>query len=285
MAAWVLGASATFSAHGSTYLKQGISADDIRSHYHSRHLKVLLAPGHEPAYGGTEYGTIKEREIVVMIADELEKLLDDERGIDIYRTRDNQGWNPIFAEYFDEEWDDINEWINHNRQKTVRLVEKGKLADVENVQHNNAAPDVATRLYGISKWANENNVDIVLNLHINDTPRKDLSSIGPYIGFTIYVPEKQYSNAEASREVATSIKESVEKIMDVSNMPQESEGVVEDQELIALGRYNTSDAASVLIEYGYIYESQFATEEGQKAFARRVAKQTYLGLLDFLRKK
>lgn len=284
--AWVLGASATFSVHGATFLKQGISADDIRSHFRAKHAKILLVPGHEPAYGGAEYRSdIYEREIVVMIADELETLLADEKGIDVYRTRNNEEWNPTFAHYFEKEWVNINDWISRNKEKTLRLVEKGKIVDVENIQHNSAAPDVATRLYGISKWSNDHDIDIALHIHINDTPRKDTANIGPYVGFTIYVPEKQYSNAKASREIAQYIKKDIEKVMNVSDMPQESEGIIEDQELIALGRYNTADAASVLVEYGYIYESQFATKEEQRAFARRVAKQTYLGLLDFLRKK
>lgn len=287
IAAWMFGTVAAFttSVDGATYFKSSITTDEIRGHYRAGHAKILLVPGHEPFYGGTEYGSIKERDIVVMIADELEELLEADKNLEIYRTRDVQDWDPIFSTYFKEEWENIKSWFGDNKQNTIRMVDNGMLEDVESVQHNNAAPDVALRLYGINKWANENDVDIALHLHINDTSERKDSEFGPYIGFAVYVPEKQNSNAEASRETAQSIKERLEKAMNVSNMPQESGGLIEDQELIALGRYNTSDAASVLIEYGYIYESQFASEESQHAFARRVAKETYLGLRDFLGKK
>ena len=43
----------------------------------------------------------------------------------------------------------------------------------------------------------------------------------------------------------------------VNGMHFPGEGVVEDQELIAIGSFNTLNPIGLLIEYGYIYESQF----------------------------
>lgn len=67
----------------------------------------------------------------------------------------------------------------------------------------------------------------------------------------------------------------------VSNLPSEDEGVVESQELIAIGSANTVDAASMLIEYGYIYEPQFRVESVRSMAVKELAFQTYLGLSDF----
>ena len=287
--ALILGVTSTLSACAATYLKPSLTAKQIRADYLSkaknRQADILIVPGHEPAYGGTEYGSIKERDIVLMIADELEILLKRDKNITTYRTRDAEGWTPEFDSYFEKEWVNIGTWVEENKQKTRELLEKGTINEVAGIEHNNAAPSVALRLYGMNKWSNENNIDIALHLHINDVPRANPRDIGPYVGFAVYVPEKQYSNAKVSREIGERIKKRLEKVMKVSNWPQEAEGIIESQELIAMGRYNTSNAASVLIEYGYIYESQYADEKSQRTFAKRVAKETFLGLQDFLRKK
>jgi N-acetylmuramoyl-L-alanine amidase len=280
-----IAASSPLTAIAATYGKHSITADKIRDHYEDGKLKVLIVPGHEPDYGGTQYRDIREREIVVMIAEELEKLIKEDEDIKTYVTRNNKSWKSTFARYFKKEWDDIAEFIEDNKYKTGILAEKGKLERTGSSSHNDAAPDVAKRLYGINMWGNDNDVDIAIHLHINDAPRPHAAEIGPYVGFAIYVPEKQYSNAKASKELGEALKTKLKKLMKVSNLPAESKGVVEDQDLIAIGSYNTADAASVLIEYGYIYESQFETEKTQRAFAKRAAKQTYLGLRDFLREK
>jgi hypothetical protein len=51
--------------------------------------------------------------------------------------------------------------------------------------------------------------------------------------------------------------------------------------LIAVGAYNSIDAASMLIEYGYIYEPQFNNPEIYDMAIKDLAFQTYLGLQDF----
>jgi N-acetylmuramoyl-L-alanine amidase len=283
--ALLLGTVAPFVATGATYGKDSITQKKITDRYKNSKLNVLVVPGHEPGYGGTMYGHIYERDIVLMIADELQKLLEEDKRITTYRTRDANGWTADFAEYFEKEWNTITEWIDESKYKTGILAEKGKIERVGGSIHNDAAPDVAKRLYGINKWGNENNIDVALHLHINDVPRPDLRGPGPYVGFAIYVPEKQYSNAEASKKLGEKMKNRIEEMMMVSNLHSESGGVVEEQDLIAIGSFNTSNAASILIEYGYIYESQYANEELQREFAKKIAKQTYLGLQDFLRKK
>ena len=280
------------SMTASAYFVTSITPKEIRDDYHSssrgKQFSILIVPGHEPDFGGTEYGSIKERDIVLMIADELEKVLKEDNNIKTYRTRDNKGWTKTFEKYFKDNYEDIVAWSNVNKKNTIALIKDGLISKEnkrDSIQHNSASSEVATRLYGINKWSNENDIDVVLHLHINDMPRKNTSVAGPYVGFAIYVPEEQYSNAKASKEIGESLKKSMEEVMGVSTMPKESAGIIESQQLIAMGSYNTSDAASLLIEYGYIYETQYTIEASQRQFAKLVAEQTYKGLRDFLRKE
>ena len=147
--------------------------------------------------------------------------------------------------------------------------------------HNDAPKDVALRLFGINKWANEHKVDIIIHIHFNDSGPRRAGAPGEYNGFTIYTPERQYSNSQASMDIAKRVFKRLSKMFSVSNLPGEDAGVVEDQELIAIGSSNTVDAASLLVEYGYIYEPQFRVPAVRVMVLRELAFQTYLGLADF----
>jgi peptidoglycan hydrolase-like protein with peptidoglycan-binding domain len=67
----------------------------------------------------------------------------------------------------------------------------------------------------------------------------------------------------------------------VTNLPVESGGIIEEPDLIAVGTDNSLDAPSMLIEYGYIYETQFVEPEIRRLSLRELAFHTYLGLEDF----
>src|SRR3989338_5604485 len=163
------------------------------------------------------------------------------------------------------------------------LVRAGDVHSVEGVIHNSAPAETVLKLYGINKWANENNIDIVLHIHFNDDPTRNRKrqEEGKYSGFAIYVPEAQYSNAKASRAVAEPIFSQLAKFYPVSNFIQEQDGIVEDQKLIAIGAHNTLDPVGMLIEYGYIYESQFLNENIKKSVIKELALQTYIGTVHF----
>lgn len=246
-----------------------------------RRLRILIVPGHEPDYGGTEYGELKEREMVLFVASELKKDLEQKNTYEVIITRNENGWNPIFSDYFTINWDRIESFRLSSKNEMDRLLSGGFVFATSTPYHNEAPSDVARRLFGINLWANENDIDIVLHLHLNDYPRKNAFLPGKYQGFSIYIPEKQYSNSEASRAMAKSISNRLSYYFASSTMPGEVETVVEDQELIATGRYNTVDPVSVLIEYGYIYEPGFLFKEIRPLILREYAFQTYLGLEDF----
>lgn len=256
-----------------------------RASVSSKKINILLVPGHEPDYGGTEYKNLKERDLVVLMAESLEKVFKKDSRFNVTVARDENNWHPALERYFDQEWQNIIEWRDQSRAEAVSLVESGELKEIEGVEHNDAPHEAAIRLYGINKWVNENNIDIVLHLHLNDVPRKNTSEPGDHTGFAIYIPEQQYSNAVASREIAEYLKRSLELVMPVSTLTAESLGIVEGQELIAIGRYNTVDAASLLIEYGYIYQPMFEDPYTQKFLLDRLAEATYIGIKDFFRQK
>ncbi len=271
----------------SVFFTQSVVAPDLQKKWSlatttGQKIKILIVPGHEPDFGGTEFKNLKERDMVVDLGYELSEYLKSNPRYEVLFTRNKEVWNSELQKYFDEEQEGIKAFMLSQKTEMMRLVDEGKIVRVSNkVQHNDAPKDVAVRLYGINKWANEQKVDIILHLHFNDSYPRRHSRTGEYSGFSIYVPEKQYSNAQATAEIASKIFSRLSRFFAVSNLPQESEGIIEGQDLIATGSNNTVDGASMLIEYGYIYEPQFANPIIRKAIIKELALQTYLGLGDF----
>lgn len=263
-----------------------ITVSDLKNKYNSPNLnkdkiRVLVMPGHEPDYGGAEYRDIKEREMTVELADYLSAFLKNNDHYEVVVPRDKKAWNPVFDKYFHDGWDDIVAFLNKNKNEMIRLINNGVLSKSLGIEHVKVPTNVAVRLYGINKWVNENNIDIAVHIHFNDYPRRDKNNPGVYSGFAIYVPERQYSNSTTTRVIADNIYKRLAKYNATSNLPREESGVVEEQELIAIGSHNTLDAPSMLIEYGYIYEPQFADPKVRNATLKDLAFQTYLGLQDF----
>ncbi len=248
---------------------------------YEKKVKILLVPGHEPDYGGAEYGMIKERDLVVELAQNLENFLAQNERYQVFVSRDRTSWKPVFADYFKNGWDDIVAWEKLHKEEVTKLTRLGEFHPATPiVQHNKARSDVAFRLFGMGKWANENDVDIIIHIHFNDYPGHG-NAPGRYSGFAIYVPEKAYFNSTTTKALADTVFKRLSKYNPVSDLPGESNGIVEDQDLIAVGAHNSVNAASMLIEYGYIYEPQFTNSNLRDATIRDLAFQTYLGLQDF----
>ncbi len=272
---------------GAVFLREAVTIIGLKDKYNKVDatqvkIRVLIVPGHEPDFGGTEFGDLKEREMTVEISKYLEGFLRDNSHYEVFVSRDSEAWNASIKSYFDNNWELIKSFVKDSKSEMLRLVNNGSVTKVtEGVIHNNAPTNVALRLYGINKWANENKIDMIVHLHFNDYPRQNLSIAGRYSGFSIYVPEKQYSNSTTAKAIADSIFKRLSKYNAVSDLPVEDSGVVEEQELIAIGSYNTLDAPSVLIEYGYIYEAQFVDKYVRSTNLKDLAFQTYLGIQDF----
>lgn len=263
---------------------------DIRSHYvfgksrnaGTKKVRILLVPGHEPQFGGSEYAGLKERDMTLILSDALKTYLEADPHYQVFVTRDTHGWTPEFAAYFKDNWQTITEWMNASRDAFYQLLLFGYMPQApETIVHNKAPEDVRIRLGGITKWANENAIDITVHIHFNDNPRKDITHPGKYSGLVIYVPATHYGNSTTTSAIATSVLSRLERSYPVSNMPAENEGMVYEPELIAVGSNNTADAASMLIEYSYIYETQFQDSALQALVLKDMAFQTYRGLEDF----
>ncbi len=248
-------------------------------------IKLLIVAGHDDESGGTEFRGVKEAKINLDLALNLAEFFKDNDKFEITLVRDQNGYNPVFSDYFDENRDSINEFIVKQKETMTELIRAGEVHNVEGVIHNSAPTETVLKLYGINKWANENGTDIVLHIHFNDDPirnrKKRIETEGKFSGFAIYVPEAQYSNAKASRAVAEPIFNQLAKFYPVSNFIQEQDGIVEDQKLIAIGAHNTLDSVGMLIEYGYIYETQFINNKIRELVLKELAFQTYAGIVDF----
>jgi len=244
-------------------------------------IRVLLMPGHEPGYGGAEYINIKERELNVALAEQLSSFLVASGKYDVIIPRTNDAWHPTFSSYFQNYWADIVDWQKSHKEESLRRVAHNASQFVPKVYHNDAPLNIAYRLYGITKWSNENAIDIAIHIHFNDHPGHRYNEPGQYNGFSIYVPESQYLNSTTTRAIAETVFKRLAKYNPVSDLPGESEGIVDESELIAIGANNTADAASLLIEYAYVYEPQIVNPEMRSVALRDLAYQTYLGLEDF----
>lgn len=268
------------------FFKESITIAELNQKYKSApyrqdKVNLLIVPGHEPNFGGAQFGKIKERDMNIDLGNYLNDFLKNNNHYKVTITRDKQNWNPTFSNYFTTNWNAIVAFVDSQKSQMRGLMNVGLIKPVSGAYHSTVSQDVALRLYGINKWANENDIDIEVHLHFNDYPRRRQSVPGEYSGITIYVPESQYSNSTTTRAIASSVLRRLSRYNAVSDLPKENAGVVEDQDLIAIGSNNNADAASLLIEYGYIYEPQFQDPTIRDMTLKDLAYQTYLGLEDF----
>jgi N-acetylmuramoyl-L-alanine amidase len=265
------------------------TAEDIKSKYTQSinvtnnptpKVRVLIVPGHEPNFGGAELGALKERDMTLEMGTYLKNYLANDPHYEVVLVRDSDGWNTNLENYFDTKWSEIVEWQKASRHESSLSKTKSETSAKPTVYHNTAPQKSAIKLYGINKWSNENDIDIAIHIHFNDYAGRT-SGEAEHRGFSIYVPTGQYYNSTTTRIIADKIFKRLEKNIPISTLPGEDNGIVDEEELIAIGSNNTSDAASMLIEYGYIYEKQFANKEVRKLALKNLAYQTYLGLKDF----
>lgn len=242
-------------------------------------IRVLIVPGHDDAAFGTSYKGMREAALNAELGEELAFVLSSDARFEPILVRTKSGYAKEFTDYFEKNDKNVHVFLAEKKKIMKDLLRSGMLEKEEGVIHNDAPNDVAYRLYSLNMWANENGVDIVIHIHFNDYPRKARTKPGRYSGYAIYVPDGQYSNARPSRDLAVNIARRLSERLTPSTHPQEG-AVVPDQELIAVGSYNTLDSAVALIEYGYIYEPRFQGEK-RGALFQELARLTHEGLRDF----
>ena len=273
----------TTSQYAAVFFSQGKTVQEIILKYFNNigggKVKVLLVPGHEPDFGGAEYSGLKERDMNVVMAERIFDILKQNKNIEVVVARDGSNWNNDIENYFSSHMLEIKKWRDSQEIDMLTLVNGGKIILKNNVTHNIAPTTQALRLYGISKWANDNGVDITIHIHFNDNPKTNNQP--KYKGFSIYVPERQYSNSASSVELANDLMKGLETVSKISTLPLESNGIIEDQDLIAIGRFNTSDSLVALIEYEYIYDSKLSTEKSRADFFNIMAVATSKSITNF----
>ncbi|MEK7630809.1 MAG: N-acetylmuramoyl-L-alanine amidase [Patescibacteria group bacterium] len=253
-----------------------ISTPDLHKAYMTEKIKMLIVPGHDNEYGGGEWRHVRESDLTLEASRNLEAYFKKDSRFETIVARDTTTgqYAPALFEYFTKRRDDIIVFKNIAQKKMETLKAHNFLERNVSIERNSVSSEIAFRLYGINKWANENDVDIVLHVHFNDYPGHR-GRAGDHTGFSIYVPEKQYGNADASKDLARTLFDELKNTIGPSTLPLERDGVIEDQELIALGANASLKSASVLVEYGYIYEPQYIYEATRNPMMQELAFQTY----------
>jgi N-acetylmuramoyl-L-alanine amidase len=246
-------------------------------------VRILLVPGHDNEKWGAENNGIKEADMNLAVANQILSLLKKDKRFDVQITRDEYGYTKEFSDYLTKGHTDIINFKETAKKIMQANILSGTFVQKTNPPHHSVSEDIADRLYGFNKWANEHNIDAMIHIHFNDYPRDTVSTTGKYSGFAIYVPEAQMPNSKESTNLAKSIFSEISQKYHVSTYEKESAGVVPDQKLIALGANDTllPNVRSVLIEYGYIYEKKFRTYPLRLKNYQTMAQYTATGIHNY----
>ncbi len=255
-------------------------------------VKILIIPGHDKKYSGAYFRGVSEQEINLKLAEKIKIELMRDPLLDVTVTRDanslpaQASYIPVIQEYFDENEKSINRFIETRKKETARLkAEEDFDLDVQ-VPHADAQPTVAYQLYGVNKWAGENDFDLILNIHFNDDTAHASGAVGDFSGFVVYVPDENLPNHKDGDILGAAIGARMNQTFPTSNMPLEAAkadlgGVIPDFHLIALGSNRTLEIPSVLVEYSYIYEPHLVPELFDlSSFV--MARATTRGVYDYL---
>ncbi len=250
----------------SIFFIDSVKTEDLQERYEQgKKIKILVVPGHDQSSYGTLHEDVREVDLNLELGEYLFKELEKNDQFEVTLAQTTGGYDKDILDYINDNSNLISTFQVTKKAIMNRLIAEGLVTPKSVVDHISASNDVATKLYGLNYWANANNIDLVLHLHFNDYPGRRNDPEPKYEGFSIYLPEAQYSNSKASWDIGKYIKNKLSAEYKESNHPLEKETLIPDQELIAIGSFNTLDAASVLIEYGYIYEPHL----GQASHSKR----------------
>jgi N-acetylmuramoyl-L-alanine amidase len=248
-------------------------------------IKILLVPGHDSEVWGAQYGSIKEATMTLALATQIYNILKKDKRFEVYITRDStssSGYTKQFSDFLAQK-DAILVFEQAAKNLLQAKISSGGFVQKENAPHHTVTEDIALRLYGFNKWADENKIDAMIHIHFNDYPRANKWTIGQYKGFAIYFPDGQLANSKESGNLAADIYTQLHKKYNTSTYPPEAGGLIPDQKLIAIGSNNTLDASvrSVLVEYSYIYEKKFRTNSTRLQAYKDMASLTATGIKNY----
>jgi len=284
---YVLNHEANLSALVNRAFTERVTPDIIKASYATRPIRILIVPGHDNQYSGTAANGLREADATLATAKYLYSFLSLNPSFTTFVTRNftTGEYNPDFKNYFTTESDSIEKYMESQKNLMDNFIESGSVEGKVTNNFVTAKTEVKNRLYGINKWANENDIDIVLHIHFNDYPGRRSDSISKYSGFSVYVPEDQLPNSRVSVDVANSVASELQKMIAKSDMPLEKDNVIQTQELIAIGSNATRVGASMLVEYGYIYEPQIADTKTRNLVFQEMAYRTYRGIVGYFDSK
>ncbi len=274
-------------------VSDAVNIEDLKNRYDrfsngrnhvSNRIKVLIVPGHDDVHNGALFNGLREVDLNRELAKNLYQFLLEDKNFRVFLASDENGYNEHIEKYLEEEKKEIEEFKDSKKQTTNDLIESGEIQLEQYVAHNSAPEEVADVLYGINRYANEEDFDIVLHVHFNDDPVRSKTKEGKFSGISIYVPASQFSNGSASMDLAEDIFGRLTKVFSPSTNPVEQAGIIQDSELIAVGAFNSVDSVALLFEYGYLYEPQFVDESLRSVALKELAYQTYFGMKTFFEK-
>lgn len=275
----------TFQSIASIIFPEKITPEILKQKYQNGNIKILIVPGHDKDAYGAQYRGVTEESLNAKLGFHLYNYLFSDLKFSPFITRTYEGnYYEWFKNYAEKEKTEIKSWRDKLKSMMKSFLKTGVFTKNIKVDHNPAADNTSLNLYAINKWANENNIDIVVHLHFNDYPGRTYDLPGKYSGFSIYIPEQQLPNYKVSKEIGESIKKQLLTILKPSNFPKEKGTLVEDQELIAVGSNASRDGASILLEYGYIYEDKIYDKKTREQTLIDMAYQTYLGIKNYFEK-
>lgn len=265
--------------------EKSLSKKDLIKNYQKGKLKVLIVPGHDNEFSGASYGGYDEADFNIEFARYLTEVLSSDRDIDVVLARDlvTGFYSKDILDYLDNHRDGIFDFRVSKKSLMKGLLANGFIEDRSNDNHAFAKEEILHRLYGINKWSNENNIDLIIHVHFNDYAGRKWNQPGKYSGLAVYVSDDQYPNGAASIALGQAVFKSLNSIRPTSTSPFEVAGVVPGQELVATGANATLDAASILIEYGFMYEPEFQNAVDRETVFKEMAKKTYEGLVEYLK--
>lgn len=222
--------------------------------------------------------------MTLAMATQIYNILKKDKRFDVYVTRDNStsGYTKEFSDFLAQK-DAIIAFEQKAKKLMQTKIASGSFVTKVNPPHHTVTEDIALRLYGFNKWADENKMDAMIHIHFNDYPRANAWTIGKYKGFVVYFPDGQLANSQKSGNLAADIFTQLRKKYITSTYPPEMGGLIPDQKLIALGANDTLDASvrSVLIEYNYIYEKKFRAKSTRLQAYKDMAQLTATGIQNY----
>ncbi|MBU1199416.1 MAG: N-acetylmuramoyl-L-alanine amidase [Nanoarchaeota archaeon] len=224
----------------------------IYSNKDSKNLQILLNPGHNKAvfkqgYGCYMKGVGYEYIINTKIAEKTQEFL-HEQGLNATLTRDEIDYLPSIETY-----------LKHNKEDLLEKISEFRKNNTGN--HRMPLEEAVIQL-SILKWAESQPIDLIINIHINDTVEEYR---GKFSGFSV-TTSPENGSFEKSKLLAHSIYDSLIMsfkpsnnkadlvLVKQNNIKKYIPGFMMNDYLMLGHALHRTQIPSVLIECGFIDE-------------------------------